>query len=167
MKKRPAKPDPVSLYIIITIVINLLFLLAALARAQDFKPGQSVYVVAVKSNGQPDLATESKLKEEFQKQKAFKVATSLQSADLVFLMYVEYEYNQLAAGGVGIGSEDIKSVAAFVVPPAIYTEHKANLDSLRDKALWQISQNNNHWRSNGLPKKIVQKFHQAIAGKKR
>jgi hypothetical protein len=66
-KRTRAFPDPVSLYIIIAIVINLLFLLSALARAQDIKSGQTVYVVAVKSNGQSDLATESKLKEEFQK----------------------------------------------------------------------------------------------------
>jgi len=158
-------PNPVDWYIIITIVICLLFLLDALARAQTVKSGQTVYVVAVKSSGQLDISTENKLKEEFQKQKAFKVVTSLQSADLVFLMVVEYEYNQAYVGGIGMGSEDIKSVAAFVVAPTVYTEHKADLDTLRDKALWQVTQNNNAWRTGGLPKKIVKKFHEAVKGK--
>ena|SRR5215475_3486689 len=94
--------------------VAVLFALAAAASAQEssFKAGQAVYVVAVKSSGQPDLSTEHELKDEFEKQKAFKVATSLQSADFVFLMLVEYEYNQVGAGGVAVGSGDIKSVAA-------------------------------------------------------
>jgi hypothetical protein len=154
-----------NLFSVVAVIIVLAF--AVFAQESAFKAGQSVYVVAVKSSGQPDLSTERKLKDEFEKQKAFKVATSLQSADFVFLMLVEYEYNQVAAGGVGVGSEDIKSVAAFVVPPDAYTQHKADLDNLRDKALWQISENNNIWRTGGLPKKIVKKFHENAAPKKR
>jgi hypothetical protein len=149
-----------------TVAVLLVLASAASAQESTFKAGQTVYVVAVKSSGQPDLSTERKLKDEFEKQKAFKVATSLQSADFVFLMLVEYEYNQVAAGGVGVGGEDIKSVAAFVVSPEAYTRHKADLDNLRDKALWQINENNNIWRTGGLPKKIVKKFHENTAPKK-
>jgi hypothetical protein len=147
----------------------VLFTLAAAASAQEpaFKAGQAVYVVAVKSSGQPDLSTEHELKDEFEKQKAFKVATSLQSADFVFLMLVEYEYNQVAAGSVAVGGGDIKSVAAFVVPPYAYTQYKSDLDNLRDKALWQTGENSSFWRGGGLPKRIVKKFHANAAPKKR
>jgi hypothetical protein len=163
-----ARGSPMKLQDLLSVVTVLLVLTsAASAQESAFKAGQTVYVVAMKISGQPDLSTERKLKDEFEKQKAFKVATSLQSADFVFLMLVEYEYNQMAAGGVGIGSEDIKSVAAFAVSPDAYTQHKSDLDNLRDKALWQISENNIIWRTGGLPKKIVKKFHENAAPKKR
>ena len=141
--------------------VAVLFALAAAASAQEsaFKAGQAVYVVAVKSSGQPDLSTEHELKDEFEKQKAFKVATSLQSADFVFLMLVEYEYNQVAVGAIAVGSGDIKSVAALVVPPDAYTQYKSDLDNLRGKALWQTGENKRFLRAGNLPKKIVKKFH--------
>jgi len=145
-----------------SLVAMLIFSVAAFAQEPAFKPGQTVYVVAVKSSGQMDLATERKLKDEFEKQKAFKVATSLQSSDFVFLMLVEYEYNQTFVSGIGVGSEDIKSVAAFAVSPDAYTQHKADLSTLRDKAQWQIAENNGAFRGGGLPKKIVQKFHATL-----
>lgn len=125
----------------------------------QFKVGQSAYVVALKSNGSPDFSVEQRLKKEFKSKKAFKIAPSLSSADFVFVMYVEYEYNQVAVSGIGIGSEDIKSASAFVVLPAAYSQFKANLDNLRDEALWQFGKNNNMWRTGGLPVKIVEKFH--------
>jgi hypothetical protein len=149
--------------------VAVLFALSAAASAQEsaFKVGQSVYVVAVKSSGQSDLSTEHILKDEFEKQKAFKVATSLQSADFVFLMLVEYEYDLAPAGGFGVGGGNIKSVVAFVISPDAYTQHKSDLDNLRDKALWQTGENYNFWRAGSLPKKIVRKFHENAASKKR
>ena len=105
---------PQSLFSLIALLI---FSVVAFAQEPAFKPGQTVYVVALKSSGQMDLATERKLKDEFERQKAFTVATSLQSADFVFLMLVEYEYNQAFVSGISMGSEDIKSVAAFAVSP--------------------------------------------------
>jgi hypothetical protein len=96
-----------------------------------------------------------RFQEEFAKQKAFKVAPSLQSADFVFLMLVEYEYNQVAVGAISVGSGDIKSVAALVVPPGAYTQYKSDLDNLRDKALWQTSENKRFLHAGDLPKKIV------------
>jgi hypothetical protein len=74
-------------------------------------------------------------------------------------MLVEYEYNQVAVGAIAVGSGDIKSVAALVVPPDAYTQYKSDLDNLRDKALWQTSENKRFWRGGDLPKKIVKKFH--------
>ena len=138
-----------KLYNLLSVVVVLL-VLASAASAQEsaIKAGQAVYVIAVKSSMQPDLSTERKLKGEFEKQKLFKVATSLQSADFVFLMVVEYEFNQVMFNNVGAAVEDIKSVEAFAVWPDAYTQHKAALDNLRDKALWQISEKNNARRTN-------------------
>ena len=149
--------------------VAVVFVLSAAASAQEstFKAGQAVYVVVMTSSGQPDLSTEHELKDEFAKQKAFKVAPSLQSADFVFLMLVEYDYNQVAVGAIAVGSGDIKSVAALVVPPDAYTQYKSDLDNLRDKALWQTGENYSFWRGGGLPKRIVKKFHANAAPKKR
>jgi len=149
-------------------VVAVLLVLASAASAQEsaFKTGQAVYVVAVKSSKQPDLSTERKLKDEFEKHKSFKIVTSLQSADFVFLMVVEYEFNQVMFNNIGAGIEEVKSVAAFVVSPDAYTRHKADLDNLRNKALWQTSENNNARRTNNLPKKVVNKFHEDTVTKK-
>jgi hypothetical protein len=78
-------------------------------------------------------------------------------------MYIEYEYNQVAVSGIGIGSEDIKSASAFVVLPNTYAQSKSNLDNLRDEALWQFGKNNNMWRTGGLPVSIVKQFHKMAA----
>jgi hypothetical protein len=139
---------------------------AVFAQESAFKTGQAVYVVAMKSSGQPDLSTERKLKDEFEKEKSFKIATSLQSADFVFLMVVEYEFNQVMFNNIGAGVEDMKSVEAFVVSPDSYTKHKASLDDLRDRALWKISENNNARRTANLSKKVVKKFHEDTVTKK-
>jgi len=149
-------------------VVAVLFVLASAASTQEsaFKAGQAVYVVAMKSSGQPDLSTERIIKDEFEKRKSFKIATSLQSADFVFLMVVEYEFSQVMFNNIGAGSEDIKSVAALVVSPDAYTQHKVNLENLRDKAFWQISENNNALRIGSLPKKIVKNFHQNMLKKR-
>src|SRR5262249_47426002 len=120
-----------------------------------------------RSSGQPDPSTEQKVKEEFMKQKSFIIADSLQSADFVFLMVVEYESSQVMFNNIGAGSEDIKRITAFAVSPDAYTQHKADLDNLRDKAIWQISESNNALRIGNLPKKIVKKFHENTKPKKR
>jgi hypothetical protein len=153
--------------LLFVVVVLLLLTSAASAQEYAFKTGQTVYVVAVRSSGQPDPSTEQKLKEEFEKQKSFIIATSLQDADFVFLMVVEYKFSEVMFNNIGAGSEDIKRVAAFAVSPDVYTQHKANLDNLRDKALWQMSENNNTLRIGNLPKKIVKKFHENTAPKKR
>lgn|SRR5262245_58340472 len=149
-------------------VVACLLVLASAAPAQKFalKAGQTVYVVAVKSSKQPDPLTERKLKDEFEKHKSFKIATSLQSADFVFLVVVEYEFNQVMFNNIGSGVEEVKSVAAFVVSPQEYARNKADLDNLRDNALWRTIENNNARRTNNLPKKVVNKFHEDVAPKK-
>jgi hypothetical protein len=149
-------------------VVAVLLVLASATSAQEsaFKAGQAVYVVAVRSSRQPDPSTERKLKVEFEKQKSFKIATSLQSADFVFLVVVEYEFNQVMFNNIGAGIEEVKSVAAFVVSPDAYTRQKADLDNLRNNALWRTIENNNARRTNNLPKKVVNKFHEDAAPKK-
>jgi hypothetical protein len=143
-------------------VVAVLLVLTTAASAQefDFRIGQTVYLVAVKSSGQPDPSTERKLRGEFKMLKSFNLATSLQSADFVFLMVVEYEFNQVMFNNVGAGVEDVKSIEAFVVRPDAYNQHKADLDNLRKKALWQTREKNNARRTNDLPKRVVKKFHE-------
>jgi hypothetical protein len=119
-----------------------------------FKPGQSVYIVAMKSNCSPDFRSESVLKEEFEKQKVFGIATSLQSADFVFVVYLDYEaYN---------GTDYLGSVTAFAVSPTTYTRFKSDPYNLRDEALWRSR------TTKGFPKKvepIVKMFHEDILKK--
>jgi hypothetical protein len=149
-------------------VVAVLFGLATTASAQESVPkaGQALYVVAVKDSKQPDLQTERKIKNEFKKHKLFNIATSLESADFVFLAVVEYEFNQVMINNIGAGVEDVKSVAAFVVSLGEYVQHKNDFYNLRDKALWQTSQNNNARRTNNMPRKVVDKFHEDAAPKK-
>ncbi len=123
--------------------------------AQSFTQGQSVYVAAVKTSGSPDLATERKIKGEFEKQKRFKISPSIETADFVFLMIVEYEFNQSFISG----SEDVKGANAYVVKPEDYLKNRNDLDGIRAGALWEYGENNGIWRGGGLPKKIVKKFH--------
>jgi Skp family chaperone for outer membrane proteins len=149
-------------------VVAVLLVLAPAASAQKSVPkaGQTIYVVAVKSSKQPDLSIERKIKDEFEKHKSFKITKSLQSADLVFLAVVEYEFNQVMINNIGAGIEDVKSVAAFVVLPDEYAQSKNDLDNMREKALWQTNQNNNARRTANMPRKIVDKFHEDTAPKK-
>jgi hypothetical protein len=74
-------------------------------------------------------------------------------------MLIEYEFNQVAVGAIAVGSGDIKSVVALVLPPDAYTQYKSDLDDLRDKALWQTSENKRFLQGGDLRKKIVKKFH--------
>jgi hypothetical protein len=119
-----------------------------------FKPGQSVYVVAMESNCSPDFTSESVLKEEFEKQKVFGIAKSLQSADFVFVVYLNYTaYN---------GTDYLGRVTAFAVSPTAYTRFKSDPYNLRDEALWRSR------TTKGFPQKvepIVKMFHEDILKK--
>jgi hypothetical protein len=154
-------------HLLSAVAILLVLSSASFAQESAFKAGQAVYVVAVKSSKHPDLSTERKLKNEFEKRKTFNIATSLQSADFVFLMVVEYERTQVMFNQIGSGSEVIKSVEALVVSPDAYTQRKAGIDDLRDKALWRIHENDSAWRIGSLPRRIVKKFHESAAPEKR
>jgi hypothetical protein len=138
----------------------------------QFKSGQSVYIVALKDNSTPDFEIEESLKHEFEKHKTFKVTRSLQSADFVFLMYVDYGVR--TSGGTGDTKDVhdyIKSVTAFAVSPAIYTKHKSDPFNLRNEALWNLREKTNtidpvysfkRMFGSSVHKSVVKKFHQEI-----
>jgi hypothetical protein len=124
-----------------------------------FNPGQSVYIVAMKSSCSPDFEQERLLREEFMKENFFKVATSLQSADFVFLVYLDYGVRVSGSLETTSGSDYIKSAAALAVSPATYTQFKSNPYLLRDEALWKIPNGFHHTAPKNL-QAISSIFHQ-------
>lgn len=128
------------------------------------QPGQSVYVTAFKTTGDPDIASERKFKEEFGKQRTFKLSPSLSASDFVFVGFVEYERYQ----NLLVGSDDIRSVAALVILRDDYAKSKGDLDALRETAEWQAEQENGMWRTRAILGNMVKKFHdsQKKPGKK-
>jgi hypothetical protein len=126
-----------------------------------FRPGQSVYAVALRSDsGGIDLAVESKVKKEFEKQKKFKVAASLTGADYVFLVLAEHDSYSAGVAGVSTAQNYLKSAFALVVSAGDYTEHKGNLEKLREVALWRGDSNAKMREAS--PAKLVQEFHKQI-----
>jgi hypothetical protein len=126
-----------------------------------FKPGQSVYIVAMKSSCSPDFEQERVLRDGFQKENVLKVATSLQSADFVFLVYLDYGVRVSSSFGDASGSDYIKSITALAVSPATYTQFKSDPYLLRDEALWKIPKGFHYT----APKKlndVLRGFHQDI-----
>ena len=149
--------------ILFTLIALLAISIAASAQAKpSFKitPGQSVHVVVLRSTGAVDLAGETMIREEFEKRKVFKLARTEASADFSFMMVIQYEYNQVQIGAVGRGREEVKAVTAFALPKDIPDTGKADLDALRESALWQYSKNVNQWSFASLPKQFVKKFHE-------
>jgi hypothetical protein len=170
--KRP-RPTIVQWYLIITILINLVFILSILARAQDVKPGQTVYVVASRTDGdKPDLAVEAKAKKEFQKKKKFELAHSATGADLVFILLTEYDSysystvagNPTAIAGSSVSRTYVKSITAIVVPAKDYAERKDDLEKLREVALWQGAATSGFREAS--TSNVVKAFHE-YAGKRR
>jgi len=143
---------------LLTIIILVLTSYPQTAtQSSQFKDGQSVYLVALKGNCSPDFLSERELRAEFEKQNVFKIAKSLQAADFVFLIYLDY--------GVGVTGgwvqDYVKSINAYAVSPASYTQYKSDLYSLRDEALWKTASDQ--------PAKIntvVKRFHDYTAVKK-
>jgi len=83
-----------------------------------FAPGQAVYVVA------SQLQLERKARDEFNRQKRYRVVNALKDADFVFAAILDP------------ASNDFDEVA-LVVLPSDYQELWGQLDALRNKALWQ------------------------------
>jgi hypothetical protein len=88
------------------------------ARQFKFTAGQSVYVV---SN---DFATQRHAEQQFAKDGRFKVATGLSGCDFVFLTILDE-------------SSTPPEEFAVVLLPDDYSEHRSDLDSLREHALWR------------------------------
>ena len=95
-----------------------------------FSAGQSVYVVAADTGSRNLAATEANLKlerlakDQFKKEKTFKIAKTLNEADFVF--FILYDP---ASSGV-----DELALAAL---PSDYEESGKSLDALRNASLWQ------------------------------
>jgi len=87
----------------------------------------------MKSNCSPDFASERELRYEFEKRKVFKVASSLQSADFVFLVYLDHGVRVV----FNTGNDYTKREYAFAVSPTTYSHSKTDLYNLRDEALWR------------------------------
>lgn len=86
------------------------------SRRFKFAPGQAVYIVS------PTLELQRKAGEQFAKDRQFKVASGLSNADFVFVALLDAS-----------SDEEL----ALVLLPDDYSQHRADLDGLRDHALWQ------------------------------
>jgi hypothetical protein len=119
------------------LTVSLLLPAAGLAQATnpspapfELKAGQSVYVVAMDTSSRANnltsgsLELERKAREQFERLKKFKVATSLPAADFVFIALLDRD------------SPDTDEVA-LAVPAAAYLANKDSIDKLRDAAIWQ------------------------------
>src|SRR5437879_5729087 len=98
----------------------------------QFKSEQSVYVVAADSASRDlsvtkaDLETERLAKNQFVKEKKFRLARTVSEADFVFFLLVDSN------------SRDTDELALAVLP-SDYVRCETNLDALRNAAVWQES----------------------------
>ncbi|HKQ78969.1 MAG TPA: CHAT domain-containing tetratricopeptide repeat protein [Blastocatellia bacterium] len=134
----------------------------------SFQPGQSVYIVAYRISGEPDLYMEGRIKQTFEKQKVFKAARKASESDFVFLAYCEYQM----VGTTSIFSsadpsrEYLTNLTGFAIAPDQYARAKGNLDALRDASHWhdQATMGRVYRVPENLSGKLVKKFHDDVAG---
>ena len=110
-------------------------------RRFKFAPGQAVYIV---SN---DLQLERRAGEQFAKDRQFKVAGGLSGADVVFV-------------GLLDTSSPPGEELALVLLPDDYSQYRADVDALRDHALWRAG---GQLRGFGSEvKRLVRKFEREV-----
>ncbi|OFW41080.1 MAG: hypothetical protein A3J28_15805 [Acidobacteria bacterium RIFCSPLOWO2_12_FULL_60_22] len=136
-----------------------------------FSPEQSVYVVAVETSSRELSSTKANLeierfaKDQFRKERKFKIAPSLALADFVFFILYDSD------------SRDMDELA-IVCLPSDYKEHGSDLDKLRTVALWQSDSHFKRGRNAALAgatmgmsaifhrpsvsKGLVKKFHKEV-----
>jgi hypothetical protein len=161
------------MYYIATIVCVLF------AFAQDkaplFQPGQSVYVVANKvDTSRSDLSVESDVRREFERKGKFPLAKSPATADFVFIVFTEYDSEVSKTGNGRISSQDrLKHALALAVPAKEYSQHKADIDKLKEFALWEEEEKVRFsvtWvllsPQNVSAAKLAKKFHDYVLNKK-
>jgi PDZ domain-containing secreted protein len=108
-----------------------------------FQPGQSVYIVAKTTDTTIDLRAEVETRSEFEKQNKFKTSSSAANADFVFFVLTEYKYSYSSEGRKGDRKRIVKSpetleaAIALVIPSKEYSEHKNDLEKLREVSIWQ------------------------------
>jgi hypothetical protein len=138
-----------------------------------FQSGQAIYVVSITTDGKADFRAESEVTNAFQKKKTFKLADSLAVADFVFVLVGEY--TREFTDSDRRNSEVVMTTAmGIALTPGSYRQHKGDLEALRGAALWKELFTTGGWSGltiiNGrstLPKKVVNKFHDAVVLKKK
>jgi hypothetical protein len=133
----------------------------------SFEPGQSIHVVATKTNAKIDLAAETKVRSEFEKQKKFKIGNAAANTDFVFLVLTEYDSY---SSGVWVGGRKgvvgtpepqryLKAAIAILVPSKEYAEHKDDLEKLREISVWQSVSAPSWYKKEVSLSKLVKDFH--------
>lgn len=137
----------------------------------SFQQGQAAYVVSIDTSTRDTsmssirLELERKAKEQFGKEKKFKVASSLKSADFVFLVAIDRD------------ARDFDEIALAVTVPD-YLANNSSIEKLRDAAIWQSDAHahrgkqaaigaatlgyGNLFRHPSVAKDLVKKFHQEV-----
>ena len=140
-----------------------------------FGPGQSVYIIAFELTGAVDIRMEGILTREFSRKRKFGVAGDLSDADLVYLVYTQYETVELTSmlkvWDPGPERKVLVFAEAFAVTPDQFEEYSADLEMLRKIAYSQQRVGSGQvglLPSFGLPpkerhKSLVKQFHQEVA----
>ncbi|HMF56729.1 MAG TPA: hypothetical protein VK619_10335 [Pyrinomonadaceae bacterium] len=132
----------------------LFILLLLLSQEPRITPGQSVYIVALQSNSADisftslDLTTEREIKNGFKKRGVYKVVPSLNEADFVFFIIVQYDDSHTL----------IKNILALAVSREQYIRNKNDLAQLRNSAFWQSDR---AARVRVKLKSVLEDFHKA------
>lgn len=150
-----------------------------------FRRGQKVYVIAYTIAANPDLTATVEVAKAFDKMKAFERTDKLEGADFVFVLFADYNTVRMPPVGendekvltidrdgirYGPQREELMTAAAVVATtPDEFREHKTDLEALREGSLWTelVSTGRGLTIVDGrtkLPKKAVEKFHEAALG---
>jgi hypothetical protein len=135
----------------------------------QFRKEQFVYVVGAESLSRnltitsANLELERKAKEQFRKEKVFRIAKTLAEADFVFFILID-------------SNSDVADEIALAILPSDYKDQGTSLDTLRAKAIWQETAHFKRGRNAALAgatiglsgifhrpsvsKGLVKKFHQ-------
>jgi hypothetical protein len=185
------------------VIAGCLFLACASVAAQEtpggvprppLRPGQAVYIVAVKTDGSPDIVSAERVRKAFERRAAFRPVQRLSETDFVFLVVTVYKVylpsrsasapvnlvsdlidvlldsRGVRSAGNGSGGDEVMTGATgFAVPVGVYPQDDGNRDALREAAYWQGQDSSAH--SFSIPERhtgnVVKKFHEAVAGKKK
>ena len=135
----------------------------AAAQAPDttrasLRPGQKLYVVAVRENGRPDFELERRATKAIEKKKVLGIAPKLSQADFVLVMYPEYSRPE------SDGSEYLINLNGLLVPSTKYLNDRDDRDRLREDAVWQERVKPGLFRSipEGLSGKLIGKLHETM-----
>jgi hypothetical protein len=150
-------------------ILALSFLLFAVGQEKlSLQPGQSIYVVATKSDTKIDITAEATVRTEFEKQKRFKIGTAATNTDFVFLVLTEYEtYSSgfLVLTGRQEPQRYLKGAIAMAIPSQDYAQHKDDLEKLREVSVWQTVSASSEFKRGVSLTKLVKDFHRQFKNK--